>query len=231
MGDTLVLVACYGGGRRCTPSEYNQDHSLFLRQWEDALTRTHCESDVCFVSNGGPDPQYRSALDRIRTSYSVLDRENVGHSQGAWAAGWRAHPDYSNYIIVEDDYIPVLDRFDQVLRELFASQNCDYLCQHLWSGTVPMMNGIISGECLRKMNGLPGEYLAGQAQADQGQFMLGTTMQRKYGCTVRDMAGRFRIPYMMNGFLPGEVAGGVGVFYPEQTETLFVPAQVYGDPT
>lgn len=168
------------------------------------------------MSHGGA-PSFEAYLGKLRDRYLVLDRPNVGHQQGGWQSGWEAYPGYDRYLIFDDDYIPVLPRFDRVLEDAIAESGCDYLCQFMW-GEIPMMNGIMTRGCLERLGGFPGAAGVGQAAADNAQTALGQRL-RDAGLRVGVLEG-FRV------LIPGERRHRDYDYYPERP-LLFVPSQWY----
>lgn len=222
----VVLVACWGGERRREHAAYQQDRALYLRQWNHALSRLSCESEVVFISNGGED-SYCEYLDSLRKRYKVADRENRGFSQGAWHEGYHDNLGHDFYILVEDDFIPVFDGFDQAMINAIqhAPGDCGFLCQLVsktFEGTPfpSMQNGIINSRCLRTFKGLPWSAATEfYNQADQAQVKFGEVMNL-YGFGVYDMGRQFKAPYT-------EGDGSVIIYHDAAPDTLFVPSEIY----
>lgn len=97
----------------------------------------------------------------------VLDQPNIGISYGHWSrtfGKYRSSFDY--YIFIEDDYVPVVDHFDQLLVTLYDNfrriRNCGYLCSLFFDGNgsyctwpIPphagISNGISSSDVLEQV--------------------------------------------------------------------------------
>jgi hypothetical protein len=66
------------------------------------------------------------------TKLSVFTRPNTGISYGGYIEACRHYKDdFSHFMLVEDDYVPVLDNFDAIFLEYVEKQGGGYVCSHI----------------------------------------------------------------------------------------------------
>lgn len=78
--------------------------------------------------NPNESQQYQDYMESL--NHSVVRTPNIGLSYGQFNEAVKQHPDFDYIIFTEDDYVPVLDNFDQALVEEFNKRECGYLCGH-----------------------------------------------------------------------------------------------------
>lgn len=115
--------------------DYSKDKTYFLKRQIQALSSIkHSLDRITFVVSHDPEEpiEYKSYLENLPLSIGtakveVLRRPNDGYMFGAWAEVYNHfHDDY--IIVCEDDYVPTLDLFDQILVEEVNKRQCDFLC-------------------------------------------------------------------------------------------------------
>lgn len=225
-----LLIACWGGSRYTFHGEYENDRAYYLKLQIDALTRFRHRCQVTFISNGG-DEAYKEYLEQVKLVCHVLERENLGISYGAWAAGFKAYPDFTHYIVIEDDYLFVQDDFDQILLQQFEEvEDTGYLASLvMFDGSgypyAAMSSGMISRECVDKMPSHPGEDAIESSNPMYGgadwQLALGRVVQWGARMGLRGIKG-YLWPY-------DESDGTVRIYGdPAQaSDYLIVPARMY----
>ena len=226
---TLLVVACSGFSRRAEDPAYGTDRALYLKQQHHSLSRLSYSCDVVLVNNGGV-PDYLEYLDTLRGTYRVLDRENRGMSLGALSDAWKTHPDYDYYILLEDDYVFVLDYFDEEMEEMIgAVPDCGYMCQVADTAAhdclfPSFMNGIATSALMNRLGGfLQENQPSNHAMGDQMQKDFGTQIRETRQFTLADMGSRFKAPF-------AETRGhtwNIVEYYPEAPYLLLVPSQIY----
>jgi len=223
----LLVIACSGFARRADiDADYDIDRALYLKQQHHALSTLKYSCDVVLVNSGG-SPGYREYLDTLRGTYHVIDRENRGMSLGAFSDAWKLMPDYDYYILLEDDYLFVLDYFDEEMVEMLeAEPNCGYMCQVANSGDghncifPAFMNGIASRALLDCLGG----FLKENEPSNHG---MGDQMQKDFGSQIRDTR-KFRLADMGSRFrAPFRHIYEIKVYYPDAPYDLIVPSQTY----
>jgi len=222
----LLVIACSGFGRRGSDPLYEADPALYLKQQHRSLSSLQYSCDVVIVNNGGTQP-YLDYLDTLRGTYPVIDRENKGMSLGALSCAHQTYPGYDYYILTEDDYIFVLDHFDEEMVELIKSvDDCGYMCQIVATDAscpVPFpsaLAGIASVKLLERLGGIRGEdEPSNHAMGDQMQKALGMQISETRQFIVADMGSRFKAPF--------RDAHEIKMYYPEAPYTLMVPSQMY----
>lgn len=73
---------------------------------------------------------FMSSLTKLKngTPIVVMPMANKGLSYGQWARMFVACPGFDHHIFIEDDYVPVLNGFDEILVDMFESDACGFLC-------------------------------------------------------------------------------------------------------
>lgn len=225
-----LLIACYGGERRCKDQDYESDHACYLKMQIDSLENLDFSCEVIFISNGGFS-DYLNYWDTIK--YTKISRSNIGMSYAAWTEAYECYPDYDYYIAIEDDYMFVVDNFDQLMVDQFKywsgqDSRCGYVCQYL-GGDFPLsMNGIVSNWVLQQTGGFgysPG--YEGDYWQNAGQRGWANAVRRiKQPITnepfrIFDMSHKYKVPF--NEF------GSVRWYAEDAPEFLLIPAQIYND--
>ena len=133
------IVSLYFGTRRVQASGYRQDKLFYLRKHIEHLTRLkHSCSKIIFVINHSLDHQEITETKRaiklildFKVEHSdkkveILRRENSGMSYAAWdEALKRSCKDVDYTFLIEDDYCPVSNNFDEKFLHYFAeNQKC-----------------------------------------------------------------------------------------------------------
>ena len=158
------IVACWLGERRNQALGVINGNAYFnIDLHVEALNNLeHSIKEAVFVFNGsGTLPCYKKEVDEARrillhvkppTKVTVLYRDNTIGSYGAWQSGLDYFKglkgagrkiDYT--VLVEDDYIPVLDNFDSVLASYVKDDDkIGYVCQ------VDSKSANKEGECARR---------------------------------------------------------------------------------
>jgi len=74
--------------------------------------------------------KFMSSLKELNdgTPIVVMPMINKGLSYGQWARMFSACQGFDYHIFIEDDYIPVIDGFDEILIDMFESEDCGFLC-------------------------------------------------------------------------------------------------------
>lgn len=226
----LLVIACAGFPRRFNDPAYDEGRTLYLRQQHHALSTVQHSCDVVFVNNGGETPEYFEYLDFLRGKYQVIDRENKGMSLGAFAAAWRANPGYDHYILTEDDYIFVLDYFDDEMVELIqAIPDCGYMCMVVETLThdCPFpghMTGIASAALLTRLGGFEAENTRSEhSVGDQMQKYFGTQIKETCQFTLADFGSMFKAPFAESRGQDCHIIQ----HYPDAPHLLMVPSQMY----
>ncbi len=130
---TNYVVACWMGPRRVEHEPNQADRTSFLRAHIHALeTLSHSLDQVTVVLAEGGDPEAEAFARRMTKIGSVpvrvLTRPNFGVSYAGWDLAYKTFGDeFSHYIVVEDDYVPFLDGFDQRLVHMADASN-NYVC-------------------------------------------------------------------------------------------------------
>ena len=124
MGRRILVIASYCGENRHHPSINYLAYQLeSLKRFKNNL-----DDVVVVVNKGYPTVEY---LDSLSEFPKVLLRPNVRDSYGAWNHALDIYGDeYDWYFVVEDDYVFVLDNWDQKLIDLWED-DMGYLCSKL----------------------------------------------------------------------------------------------------
>jgi len=142
---TAYIIACWGGDRRNSNPEYNEDRGYYIREHQRALDGIEHECEVFWYVNGDVPEDMAEALKAV--TGTVVYRGNEGWSYGAWIQAF--HDIYaSHYIFVEDDNIPVLDNFDAKLVDMITRMRAGYLCQLFERNHAAVSGGIVTREAV-----------------------------------------------------------------------------------
>lgn len=142
------------------------DHSFktnrlyFIEQHFNALTtlKNHVDQITLIINKSSMDGILEEPLNKLIASYpqlniKILRRDNNSFSYGAWDYGFTQFRDFDYYITLEDDYIPVIDNFDDKMIEMLESyDHCGFICQYFGNYPSPhatLSNGFCKGDAIR----------------------------------------------------------------------------------
>lgn len=165
------VIPCWDGDRHQGMDRYfEKDRSLYVRTQIHQLTSIkHNLDQITFVrcANSPGYPEFIDALNNLpptirNTNIKVITTNFDGWSYGAFAQVYEQYrTTFDYYIFCEDDYIVVLDNFDEFLINFLESHpKCGYACSlehkegNISFGTVS--NGIMRSTALednRKYHG------------------------------------------------------------------------------
>lgn len=137
---SCMMVHNYFGERRIKLEEYDNDKLFYLKKQIEYLSnKKHNLSHIVFSINSNSTPEENYLIKEVyklipntiqNATTEILVRENYGMSYGAFSdiySKYRTKYDY--YFFVEDDYVFILDNFDnEMIRILNTSKNPGYLC-------------------------------------------------------------------------------------------------------
>lgn len=151
------VIGAWSGGRRFINKFYLRDPAYFLRTQMKFLGELkHNLSAVVVVAPH--DPEKPEGFERylrkingksVRAPVIVLRRPNIGASYGSWQHAYDLFKgEYTHYMFVEDDYVPVVDNFDQKFLDLMeAKEGCGAVFTLMFKVKGTIMVGAISN-CL-----------------------------------------------------------------------------------
>lgn len=134
----ILVIASYNGPRNHPePPGYE----LLEAQLWSLNHFKHNLDKIVVVSTSQPEDLYGVVLSHFET---VLYRENTHGSYGSWNLAWDTYGDeFDWYFLIEDDYVFVLDDWDQKLIDLWKP-GMGYLCSLLASDHASMSGGLVS---------------------------------------------------------------------------------------
>jgi hypothetical protein len=190
------MVACYFGKRRIVDDFYTQDHHYYLNHHLASLTKleTTLISQIVFTIN-----DETSRIINIPNSINgipvdVIVGPNVGLSYGAWERA-RQRYDQEFFMMMEDDYVPVLDNFEIPFMEKM-NEDVGYVCELFMNGHAAMPHGVVRSSVLKHVNGFKyapnAEYGANEAL---GQVKFSHDVMDA-GYKIVDIADEYRVPYV-----------------------------------
>jgi len=130
------VIASWSGYRRNGNERYQQDITFYVKEHLKSLEITaHSIAQITLaVPNNPEEPEqfikYIESLPKHINGVPlvIFHRENRGQSYGSYSdvfLKYRGSFDY--FIFIEDDYIFMLNNFDEILIQMFeASENCGY---------------------------------------------------------------------------------------------------------
>lgn len=224
MCKTAYIIATYGGQRlhgRVPEKE------LYLREHLQQLIKIQHNIDtiVVVVNTDKTEcplfTQYVESLpDVIGKSKLIVERrENIGLSYGAFNYAFKKHVNNFDYfLLLEDDYIPVEDKFDTTLIQLLKERPTTvYLCAFLgWIYDIPharVSYGIMGKRVIQQVLNNGGfDYMKGNGQASFSHSVL------PFG-DITDLSNVYRVPYFLGG-------GHILNFASHNDKTMFIPYQL-----
>lgn len=188
------IVACYFGPRRVHDQAYIDDPMLYIK-WhcvQLATLKFNLIEKIIFVVNGDEPLQLKPQIRDIPVE--VLHRENVGMSYGAWNKGMQ-HSNSEYCFLIEDDYIPVVDNFDQVFLDNFKDQT-GYVCSLYRWGHAAITNGLIKTEAIMSVGGVPYAPSSNYGANEQvGQIGMSKILEA-HGWGVEDISSDHSVPFL-----------------------------------
>lgn len=214
------VIATWSGVRRNPSTEYLKKHLQRLFELKHSLAQ------ITVVRPAGSDNAEFYNLDAETLSKIViLDRPENDRSYGQFIYAYKTYTDqFTDYIIVEDDYIPNIDHFDTLLLLLLKEKECDYLCGKYGRFKTsdplhPQQNqGIVKASAFEKIiaNDPDPFFYKNNINDGQEQSMF-AGLFTKNGLTIADYSEEYPIPYFDRYLRYFSEAKGFN--------TLFVPYQ------
>lgn len=200
MSTVNYLLATWSGKRRNPSKDY-------LRAQIEQLSKlVHSLYQVTVIRpKGSDDTDYYGDFESGHgdyTEYVLLDRPTNDRAYGQFLFAYQRFPNSDYYIMVEDDYLPNLDNFDQLLIDLLHQKGADYLCGSYGpivpgGPVVPRHNiGIITGAALRRILWKnPNPYFHPNGENDGQEQEMFAELCHSAGVTIADYSDRFPVPY------------------------------------
>lgn len=205
---TNYVIGCWSGPRQEYPSG-----AIFIRTHLEQLQRVKHQLDL--VTIGYPrceqeNPEYTDYMMELEhkgcledgTPVDVLRTDNVGLSYGQWYKAYEKYTEqFDYYILIEDDYLPVIDHFDSELIEMQRKLSSGYLCGLIFDQSgrygayynkhAAMSNGIITSDCFKAIYEKHGSLLfQNNAEAQIAFTRLPLTVGHRLDEYISD--GKFR---------------------------------------
>jgi hypothetical protein len=232
------FIGCWGG-----PRKDFLNGNLFIKTHLEKLSSIKHNLDL--VTIGYPQSnletkEYSRFMNEIETQgrlkdgtiVEVLRVKNEGASYGQFSKAFEKYRrSFDRYIFTEDDYVPVIDNFDDILVDLYETKKAGYLCglvienvgdygrNVIKHGAVS--TGIIGIECLEKIYGIYGKipYEAKTACRSQIKF---TRAPLHSGYEICDYASEHRVLYWSHK--------NISVYGDPKKKDIFVPIQFLENP-
>lgn len=198
MTGKILIIASWSGWRHPTYSS----EKLLQFQYDQLQKLDHNLDKVLLVVNG------RSGPKEIDLFPDKLFRDNVQGSYGAWRDGMIANPGYEWYFFLEDDYVFNLDRFDQLMVDMWTPE-ATYLAERVIDNHAAVSNGMTRGNINPNWNRLP--------SVDIYEASLQKSWHRCFGDTgLIDMTDRYSTPFWT----------GTDLRFQSEKPALIVPVQM-----
>lgn len=223
MATVNYLLATWSGKRRNPSKDY-------LRAQIEQLSKLvhHLDQVTVIRPKGSDDPEYYGDFESGHgdyTEYVLLDRPTNDRAYGQFLFAYQQEAKFDYYILVEDDYLPNLDNFDQILIDLLHQKGADYLCGSYGSivpggPVVPRHNiGIITGDGLRRiLKKNPHPYFHPNGENDGQEQEMFAKLCTDAGLEIADYSEDYPVPYYDRYLRYFSKKRG--------KETLFVPYQL-----
>lgn len=216
------IVACYFGPRRVHDSVYEADPGIYIKAHLEQLRKLkHDVGKIRFIINDNGTWPEGLASEFANAYEDGLDvdsriRDNVGMSYGAWNYGINRFCDDDEYaFLIEDDYIPVIDNFDQIFLDQFQN-NIGYVCSLYKWGHAAISNGIVKTACIKDIGRIPHSSNADYGSNEQlGQVGMSSLIESK-GWGIADIAEEYSVPFLdaHGGIISYGKLGGARVISP-----------------
>jgi hypothetical protein len=132
----------------------------------------------------------------------IFNEDNKGFAFGSWDIALKQTIDEADYsVITEDDYIPLMDNFDQIFLDYFTNDNVAYVCQLLTCESSPSISkgaelcqGIIKHSAFKESGGfqIDGYGYCQVVEGSQGMFLKNII---EHGYEVKDTIDKYRSFY------------------------------------
>jgi hypothetical protein len=217
---TAYVVACWFGERRVIDNVYINNRSDYIEwQLKKLEELNHSIEAIYFVLN---DLTYNINLpSQINSTPIYVDcRENIGMSYGAWNhALMKYGTDHEYMMLIEDDYIPVIDQFDQIYKK-YLKEKTAYVCSLYANNHAAISNGLIKTKALIECGGIPfADNASYGANETAGQVGISRSIQ-SHGYEVEHIANDYSVPFLdaNGGIIHYGRAGGEVVLSPIMLE-------------
>lgn len=171
----ICYVVSIWQGSRENPQPENTTEYI-AAQVKQLTKLKHSISRIIFSHPGQiTNPGYRAFLESIPLQFDLIEEPTQRRSYGSWINAYKKYrTNYDYYIFIEDDYVPYIDNFDQILVSHLIEKNAGYLCS--WRGPeyhihAAISNGIASSATLEAIHsknwgfipyGYPESYVSNQ---------------------------------------------------------------------
>lgn len=212
------IVSLYFGTRRVEASGYRQDRLFYLRKHIEQLSKLKYScSKVIFVISQ-TSSQNTNVIEAERATklidsfkkecpekeVEILSRKNLGMSYGAWdEALKRSCKDVDYAFLIEDDYCPVSNNFDEKFLHFFTeNKKLAYVCQLWWTHNAAsafhagISNGLLSMDAYFSSGGFKIRHESdyGTGIENQKYFL---NLLTDHGYEVRDIGDIYK-NYFLN---------------------------------
>lgn len=235
------MLASWSGPRRlkALPQNFLEYHINHLNKLKHNLAQI----TIGFPHNPNVNPEYHRYIQSLKnlddgTPIKVCPMPNKGMSYGQYSNMFNKYRgEFTHYILIEDDYVPYVDNFDQILADKFdilhEEENCGFLCNLVLDNS-----GMFDQKCLYKhaaiSNGITSDNALSDVWEECGSlphnviFNGDIPMQQEQ---ITFSQGFLRAEYEIHDLLP-EYRGlyyqsdeDIMRIYGNSFEDLFVPMQ------
>lgn len=226
------VIACWMGPRRADDPRSRADRSFFLREHLRSLSELEHSIDrvTIVVSTGGDEAAdaYATSITNVGgVPVTVILRPNIGFSYASWNHSYDTFKgEFSHYILVEDDYAPCLDGFDEILVGL-ADRHETYVCGlAAWDGVhAAISNGVVSHEVWEKVHPAPYVQSSSIVAGNQSQISWSKHFSDR-GFPVKDWIDTHSSPFWRYS----EPRRHLRWYGAPGNPPMFIPVQAFGDP-
>jgi len=192
------VIATWSGVRRNPSTEYLKKHLQRLFELKHSLAQI-----TVVIPAGSDNKEFYDLDEETLSKIVILHRPENDRSYGQFLYAYKTYGNqFSHYIIAEDDYIPNMHYFDDLLYMLMEEKGCDYLCGKYgrFRKTDPLHpqqnQGIIKSSAFEKIlaNDPDPKFHKNGIEDGQEQSMF-AELFTKNGLTICDYSDRYSIPY------------------------------------
>lgn len=247
MNKTNYILAAWSGKRAEIEQNggYLQKHIHYLNNVKHNLSQV----TIGHPYNPNENQEYTKFIKELKkldngTPVTYLDQPNIGWSYGHWSRSFEKYrDDFQYYIFIEDDYVPTIDNFDDILIEMYEEakekDNCGYLCSlfldksiniygmHTSEPHAGISNGISSSDVLQKIwnkfNVIPHDT---EENYRNGQILFSQAFI-EVDYSICDYLDKFRSLYYEHNDASLRCYSKTG----KQNKDIIVPIQYMEDPT
>lgn len=214
------VIATWSGSRYNPANDYLKVHLKRLFELKHSLAQITIVRPL-----GSDNEEYYNLPEEIRSKVVIINRPANDRSYGQFIYAYQKYTDkFTHYIIAEDDYVPNIDHFDDILVDLIEKKGCDYLCGKYAKQTridrlrAIQNQGIVKSDSFKKLlEVFPEPKFPVMGPEDGTEQLIFSEYFTDAGMVIKDYSEEYSVPYWTKTLT---------YFTKDQSwDTIFVPYQ------